>query len=187
MRRRQSVGLLRGMPNAEMNVLEGGEYRPINATPRHVLSAEHCRREPSAQKHNFACERNPMLSHNARGTQLLCRAAEKEASTRFLMLSRKNSTPLEENFHAHGGITPPFGDETPRRGVSSPRRGKILATENTETLHVTDFTHGREQPRGTAEGGQSPSPGARGTLKRRVFSGLRFAVSPFCRTFALTL
>lgn len=64
---------------------------------------------------------------------------------------------------------------------------KFWATENAETLHVTDFTHGREQPRGTVEGGQSLSPGARGTLKRRVFSGLRFVVSPFCRTFALTL
>jgi len=84
------------MPNAERNVPEGGEYRPINATPRHVLSAEHCRREPSAQKHNFACERNPMLSYNARGTQLLCRAAEKEASTRFLMLSRKNPRPWKK-------------------------------------------------------------------------------------------
>ena len=114
-----------------------------------------------------------MLSHNARGTQLLCRAAEKEASTRFLMPFPKNSTPMEEQRHSFG--------------VASPRHGKILATENAETLHVTDFTHGREQPRGTVESGQSLSPGARVTLKRRVFSGLRFAVSPFCRTFALTL
>lgn len=87
---------------------------------------------------------------------------------------------MEENFHAHGGTTPSIG-------VASPRHGKILATENAETLHVTDFTHGREQPRGTMESEQSPSPGARVTLKRRVFSSLRFAVSPFCRTFALTL
>ena len=88
--------------------------------------------------------------------------------------------PMEEQRHS-------FGDETPRRGVASPRHGKILATENAETLHVTDFTHGREQPRGTVESGQGLSPGARVTLKRRVFSSLRFAVSPFCRTFALTL
>lgn len=81
----------------------------------------------------------------------------------------------------------PMEEQRHSFGVASPRRGKILATENAETLHVTDFTYGREQPRGTVESGQSLSSGARVTLKRRVFSGLRFAVSPFCRTFALTL
>ncbi len=118
-----------------------------------------------------------MLSYNARGTQLLCRAAEKEASTRFLM-------PFPKKIHAHGRKIPcPWRNNA----VLWLLNAILLATENAETLHVTDFTHGREQPRGTVESGQSLSPGARVTLKRHVFSRLRFAVSPFCRTFALTL
>lgn len=32
-----------GRHRTEQNVPEGGEYRPVDATLRHVLSAEHCR------------------------------------------------------------------------------------------------------------------------------------------------
>lgn len=99
-----------------------------------------------------------MLFHNARGTQLLCRATEKEASTRFLMPFPKKSTPLEENFHAHGGTTPSFWRlnaiplATKRQGVALRRHAAEKFWRQRTLKHGTlRISHTAESSRGARQ------------------------------------